>query len=262
MLRRLFALALLLALVAGGLYYWKAGSGGFEPRALGKVGQALRDTRTTAAVKAALELNRHLKPLRVAVSTEAGVVTLRGDVPREELKTKAEQVAGAVPDVRQVVNHLRVVPGSAPAGPDGRSVGESLDDEAVTVQVRLALSLRRELEGADVSVRAFRRQVTLTGELARAGQREVAVETTRATAGVEGVTDELRVRGAGADALAVQRALRADPNLGPYALEVREEGGRLVLRGRVRTGAEKELAGLLAREAAGGPIENVLQIRP
>lgn len=262
MLRRLFALALLLALVAGGLYYWKAGSGGFDPRALGSVGQALRDTRATAAVKAALELNRHLKPLRIAVSTEGGVVTLRGDVPREELKTMAAQVAGAVPNVRQVVDQLRVVPGSAPAGPDGRSVGESLDDEAVAVQVRLALSLRRELEGAEIGVRAFRRQVTLAGELGRPGQREVAVQTARATAGVEGVTDDLRVRGAPAGSLAVERTLRANPNLAAYALQVREEGGRLVLRGRVRTGAEKELAGLLAREASGGPVENVLQIRP
>jgi osmotically-inducible protein OsmY len=88
------------------------------------------------------------------------------------------------------------------------------------------------------------------------------VETARATAGVEGVTDETRVRAGGADAPAVQRALRANPSLAPYPLEVREEGGRLVLRGRVRTSAEKDLAGLLAREAAGVPIENVLQIHP
>lgn len=262
MLKRLFALVLLLAFVAGGLYYWKAGAGGLDAKALGRVGQAWRDTRTTAAVKTAFALNRHLKPLRVAVSTEDGVVTLRGDVPGDELRARAEQVAGAVPGVRQVVDHLRVAPGSAPGGPDGRSVGESLDDEAIAVQVRLALSLRRELEGADLAVRAFRRQVTLRGELARKEQRVVAVETARATAGVEGVTDETRVRAGGADAPAVQRALRANPNLAPYRLEVREEGGRLVLRGRVRTSAEKDLAGLLAREAAGVPIENVLQIHP
>jgi hypothetical protein len=41
-----------------------------------------------------------------------------------------------------------------------------------------------------------------------------------------------------------------------------EEGGRLVLRGTVRSGAEKDLAAALAREAAGRPVENAVEIRP
>ena len=50
--------------------------------------------------------------------------------------------------------------------------------------------------------------------------------------------------------------------LGAYAIDVREEGGRVVLTGRVRTAAEKDLAGLLARDAAGGSVDNRLSVGP
>jgi len=42
---------------------------------------------------------------------------------------------------------------------------------------------------------------------------------------------------------------------------VREENGRLVLRGHVRTSAEKDLAAALAREAARKPVENGLDVQ-
>jgi hypothetical protein len=38
--------------------------------------------------------------------------------------------------------------------------------------------------------------------------------------------------------------------------------GRLVLKGKVRSGAERDLAGLLARDAAGGEVENAIVVAP
>jgi osmotically-inducible protein OsmY len=120
-------------------------------------------------------------------------------------------------------------------------------------------------------VRAFRRQVTLAGEVGSDAARQVAVRTARETSGVGGVKDELRLGGSssrdepgggGRDADAVRKALRGNSSVGELGIEVATEKGRLVLRGRVRTGAEKDLAGLLARDAAGGPVENALQIHP
>src|SRR5438094_458385 len=49
----------------------------------------------------------------------------------------------------------------------------------------------------------------------------------------------------------VKRALAANVSLAPYDIQVRDEGGRVVLRGQVKTAAEKDLAGALARDAAG-----------
>ncbi len=267
MLKRLFALMILVAFLGAGLYYSKLLPKGF-PKSLGPVAQRLEEAKVTGVVKAALRLNRLTKDGAIDVSSEEGIVTLRGEVGSEEARQAADQVAAAVPEVRQVVSHLKVVSVSAPSA-EGRSLGETLDDRALEVGVRLAISLRRELQGSDIEVQAFRRQVTLAGEVRSDAARRVAVQTARDTAGVIGVTDDMRLPGApsggsspGARREAAERAVAANPHLARYSIRVAELDGRLVLRGRVRTGAEKDLAGVLAREAARGPIENALQIRP
>ena len=270
MLKRLFAFVVLLALVAAGLYYAKMLPPGVLPNGFSGVGQRLEDVKVKAAVTAALRLNRQIQDAAVEVGSDEGVVTLRGAVASEASRGIAEKVAAAVPDVTQVVNHLKVVASPPAASATGRSMGENLDDHALEVQVRLALSLRRELKGSDVEVRAFRREVTLTGEVAEERARKVAEETARDTVGVAGVKDDLRLRGedapealAKATVEAVQGALRANPNLEKLNIAVTAgDHGRFVLRGVVRTGAEKDLAGVLAREAAGGPVDNALQIHP
>ena len=66
---------------------------------------------------------------------------------------------------------------------------------------------------------------------------------------------------AGDRAKAAKSALAANPSLAAYDIQVREERGRLVLSGRVKTAAEKDLAGLVARNATGAPIDNALKIR-
>jgi hypothetical protein len=63
-------------------------------------------------------------------------------------------------------------------------------------------------------------------------------------------------------ARAAQAALVANKSLAGYGLTVREERGRLLLAGRVRTAAEKDLAALVARDAAGMPVENTVTIQP
>jgi osmotically-inducible protein OsmY len=194
MIRRLFGLIVLLALVAGGLYYYKGRGVGSEAPSLGALGRELKDTAVTGSVKAAFELNRTLKPLPIHVSTEAHVVTLKGDVPNAEAKAMALRVAAAVPDVREVVDHLQVNGGPAESPRPERTVSERVDDEALEVQVRLALSLNRGLKGKDIKVEVFKRAVTLSGDLAGA-QRKAAVEIARETPGVSGVTDRIRVIG-------------------------------------------------------------------
>jgi hypothetical protein len=62
-------------------------------------------------------------------------------------------------------------------------------------------------------------------------------------------------------AAAAQRALRSNANVARFDLAVRQEGDRLVLRGHVGTLAEKDLAGMLAREGAGVPLDNLVEVR-
>jgi osmotically-inducible protein OsmY len=243
--------------------------------ALGNVGEKLRETKVAGQVKAAVELNRDLAPYPISVSApEPGVVTLTGSVPRDDLRRRAEEVAAAVPDVRRVVNQLQVAPGTPPSG-DTRTLGENLDDKALQAKLHLAFSLRRELEGTNIDVSAYRKDVTLTGEVDSDAQRALAEEVARQTTGVNSVKNEMRVRGAAAPpavaanttsptdrARAVERALQANRHLASLGLKVRTEGTTVVLEGNVRSDVEKDLADALAREASGGPVRNDIQLRP
>jgi osmotically-inducible protein OsmY len=163
---------------------------------LGEVGQELEEAKITASVKTALGLNRTLHPYSIEVSTEKGVVTLRGRVDGEEARARAEAVALAVPDVVRVVNQLEATSGAGPAAQAaaGRTLGESLDDHSLEVRVRLALSLNRELKGSDLAVQAYRREVTLVGEVVSPAQHEAALRTARETDSVQGVIDRIQVR--------------------------------------------------------------------
>jgi osmotically-inducible protein OsmY len=194
-------------------------------------------------------------------------------VPSEAARSEAARLVAAVPQVRGVQNRLAVDPTlAAPAG-GGRSLGENLDDRGLEVSVRLALSLHTGLAGSDIQVAAFRREVTLAGELAHPGQRQIALALAQAVTGVEDVVDRLRVRNqapTGADAgqaapdrlAAVRQALADNLNLAGYDLRCQASAETLHLTGQVQTGAERDLAGLLAREAWQGPVENLLQIVP
>jgi hyperosmotically inducible protein len=241
--------------------------------ALGNVGDKIRETKIAGQAKAALELNRDLAPYSIKVSSpEPGVVVLEGSVPTQELRGRAETVAAAVPDVRQVRNQLQVAPGTQASG-DGRTMGENLDDKALQAKLHLAFSLRRELEGTDINVNAYRKEVTLTGEVNSDAQRALADEVAGQTTGVSTVKNEIRVRGAAAApapagagnpsdrAGAVERALQANRHLASLGLKVRTEGATVVLEGNVRSEVEKDLAEALAREAAGGPVRNDIQVR-
>ena len=238
---------------------------------VGQVGEKLRETKTAGSVKAALELHRDLQPYSFDVDADqGGVVTLKGEVPREDLRRLAGQVAEAVPDVTRVDNQVRVNSQlAAPAPGSDRTVGENFDDKALVAKVNLAFSLNKDLKGTDLKVSVFKRAVTLTGQVSTPAQRQLAVSIAQQTAGVQGVTDQIGVSGsaaspsasdAGARAAAAQSAVRANASLAPYGLTVAAEGSRLVVRGQVKTAAEKDLAGLLAREAAGTPVDNEIQL--
>lgn len=289
---RLLALIVLVGLLVAGLYYWRRSDAGARAAAtdgigdvgdrIGEVGQSvgnrIRDTKVTGQVKAALELNRTLQPYSFDVDTDNEVVVLRGEVPTEELRLAAERVAASVPDVKQVRNEVRIGGNPAAEGAASRSVGESFDDRALEAKVNTAFSLNREMQGSDIKVSAFKREVTLTGTVTGEPQKQLALALARDTAGVTGVRDQIAggpptggpAAGPAAPgaaplsdrARAAQAALVANKSLAGYGLTVREERGRLMLAGRVRTAAEKDLAALVARDAAGMPVENIVTIQP
>ena len=223
MLKRLFAL-LVLVLIGVAVYAWSKERGGradarlqgtaeelrrdartFSTEAkeklgevgkeIGEVGQDIGDAKLAVSVKTAIRFNRNLRPYRIEASADHGAVTLRGQIGSEELRARAGEVAGAVPDVKQVVNQLQVVPGVAALPAADRTMGEQLDDHALEMKVKIALSLNKALKGTDLTVTAYRRQVTLGGAVASATQRDLALQTARETAPPDSVVDQITVRG-------------------------------------------------------------------
>jgi osmotically-inducible protein OsmY len=202
--RRLLGVIVLLGLAAGGLWYWKQRGGtpppfpkGLEPLATLPPLEALGDAKRAWAVKAAFRLHRELAPQKIEVAVADGVATLSGTVARPELRSMAEDVAQAVPGVRRVQNRLEVRAGAGGPPTPERTLSERLDDAALTVEVRLALSLDTTLEGAAITPSVVRGEVTLGGEVRGASQRARAVARARAVPGVAAVHDALRVRDPG-----------------------------------------------------------------
>ena len=263
MLKTLFRLFVVAVLLGAVVVYLRWRGAGHAAGDFGAFRERVGDAKSAGLVKAALAVHRDLARCEISVTAEDSVVTLRGEVPDVALRARAEALAAAVPHVRQVVNHLQVTSGPAPTRSEERTLGENLDDRTIEMRARLALSLDRDLGDASIDVSVFRKQVTLSGEVADAGQAETALRLARETLGVSRVVDHLHARGATATRVErVRRALAADSQLSLRELVVRERGGALVLDGQVRTGAERELAGLLAEKAAGSPVDNRLRVPP
>jgi len=265
---RLFAFLILLSLAGAGYYFWKGHPGAAPPHSLGEAQQQLKDVATTGAVKTALSLHASLRPYAVSVQTENGVVTLRGEVPSAQLLAATERVAAAVPDVRQVVNQLKVnetVAVAAKDAGDDRSIGERLDDEALEVQLRLAFSLDRNLRDSRIEVESHKKELRLSGTLRSAAEKRLALQTAGDVAGVRNVIDRLVLAGRDGAAeerrAAVEKAIRTNANLKDAAISVRLDDKTIVLEGRVKSGAERDLAALLARDAAGQAVRDRLEIK-
>lgn len=198
LIRRLVGLVVLLGFAAGGLYYWKArptGAPGLPslPAPLSAVADNLRDAAISTAVRTAFALNRSTARLSIDVATRDAVVRLRGNVPDEAARATAQRLAENVPEVALVASELEVRASTSTL--PGRSLIESLDDEKLALQVRLALSLNRKLAGHGLAVKAVAGEVALSGEVRTAEQRALAREVARETPGVSGVTDVIRIRG-------------------------------------------------------------------
>ena len=68
-----------------------------------------QDAALTAKVKTALSLSKKIPSGAVTVDSDNDVVTLRGEVPNDEIRNLTEQIARDVPGVREVHNHLYAI---------------------------------------------------------------------------------------------------------------------------------------------------------
>jgi sporulation protein YlmC with PRC-barrel domain len=72
--------------------------------------ETTEDATLTGKVQTSFSLSRRIPTnARINVDSQDGVVTLRGEVPSQDVRTHAEELARDVPGVSQVRNHLYVI---------------------------------------------------------------------------------------------------------------------------------------------------------
>ena len=120
------------------------------------------DEDVTNGVRAALDAHADITKEVITVSVSSGTVTLRGQVRSNWERLLAEDVALSVRGVRKVENALFV-------DPMGR-----VEDEAMSYEIKEALSSARGLKDADVHVAVTGDLAVLSGTVQALWQKETA----------------------------------------------------------------------------------------
>jgi osmotically-inducible protein OsmY len=227
-----------------------------------------------------------VKGHEIDVDTDNGLVTLSGTVESDAARSRAETIAQSVEGVTRVKNDLRVdateqtaradTPArpTEPARPDADASKPTQANAGwITTKIQAQYFADADVKGRNIDVTTDSSgQVTLTGEVESAAERQEALRIARATEGVRDVVDRLRVSTepvAQGDAKSAadrqEGAALGDPWItmkieSKYFLDNEVKGRRIdvttadgvvTLEGEVESAAEKRQAALLARSTDG-----------
>jgi len=260
-MRKLIAGVILLIVIAGAGYYiythgWKRPE---SFRALFSSG----DPETSRKVKTALGLSKRLAGFDIKVDTAAGVATLTGQVPSEDIKSLAGAIARDTPGVTDVKNEIGVDPAAQPS-----SESVHVEDLEIRVAILEGLARSRELGGKSIDVKVENRSVTLSGSVETPTQRSGAEQIAGAVDGVAGVTNNIAVTNPQAAteppaanaapidsnsdlAKRVEFELYRTNAFNTLTMQVKAEDGTITLAGTVRSRAEQLLAERVAQTVTG-----------
>ncbi len=255
--RRRWLVALLLLVAAGAAVY------AFSDRSVrSDIGKTLSTVRASsldaaleAKVRSALALSRRASGLDIGVAAHSQIVTLKGRVPTQEVRSIVEAIVADTPGVAGIENRLEVDPRAVANGYEASLLQQIADLET---QVSLQERLRREptLASANVKVEVEQGTVVLRGAVASELERETAQQIAQSAVGLEHVRNELQAlspdRGGG-DLLArrVEFELYSTGAFDLAHLRVHSQAGRVRLEGSVRSEAERLLAARLAEGVPG-----------
>ena len=202
-----------------------------------------------------LEYEPGVKVEDIGVSVKDGIVTLNGAVSGYAEKLAAERAVKRVAGVRGLAEDLTVeVPESA-----------RRTDSEIAAAALAAIERVSTVPEGSIKVMVRQGSLTLEGTVDGWHQKTAAEEAVRHLAGVRGVTNfvklkpgpvPLNVKGA------IEAAFQRHALLDARQLQVETEGGKVVLRGDVRSFMERDEAERAASAAPGvTAFENRIVIR-
>lgn len=147
------------------------------------MGAGMDDSEISSAVEGALG-DSAVNKYNIGVTTEAGVVTLSGQVDDAVARDAAVAIAEGTEGVDEVVDELQV---------GKRDLGERGSDAWITTKVTAKLAADPQINPFGLRVKVNRGKVVLSGEVPTESARDEAIKLAQSVEGVSGVVDEITV---------------------------------------------------------------------